>query len=189
MSDPKTFVGNAVKDGSRTGRVVSVTESSVRVAWMKRGVISEEIDVPRDAIPASYGMLCFGKGWAPMATVLSASKQASTVDAVVEDLKSLTEKRAAAEPGGKKHSPYKHIATHGPAAGGDSTRETRVKNKWSCKKSAPTGSHIHQRCEKVRKDLSGHFVKTGKIKNIKIKRSYKLKYNDGYKPWRAKQGW
>lgn len=180
MADMTRLNGASVKDANgRTGRVVSISEAAVSLTWLAKGIVAEEQSVQRNSIPKGIKILTIKEGWTSLDTV-AGLHEPSLAERTVTDLQSLLE---------GKHSPYKHISTQGPAAGGSGTRETSKQDKWVCHKSGSDATYVKQKCKAVKKDASGKLHATGKIKNIKIKRSYKKKYNHEYKPWRSKQGW
>ena len=211
MTDINSLNGASVRDTrGHTGRSISVTDSSVNIAWMKKGIISEEKTLDRTAVSGDLQILTLKEGWRPLVSAVGKSPDVSpsACNRLVEDLNSIMEaakKKTQKEPkepkepkapravpkafGKKKHSPYKDLIHHGPAAGGDSTREVSQRKKWDCVKTAP----YKQKCYRLKKDKNSKRLrrdKSKKPKPITIKKSYKLgKYNPGYKPWRAKQGW
>src|ERR1035437_6670701 len=67
MSDMNSLNGSSVRDaGGRTGRIVSVTEASVNVSWMKHYLIAEENSLGRTALAGDLQVLTLKEGWQPL---------------------------------------------------------------------------------------------------------------------------
>jgi hypothetical protein len=157
---------------------------------MDKGLVTEEATLERKALSSTLQVLTLKEGWKSLKDIAGIST-ISHLQQVCEELQSLVEaprkKKLKAQKrfGKKMHSPMKNFSPIGPAAGGYGTRKVTKRTHWDCSKSGK----YKQRCVMLKKDAKGRLKKTGKIKNIKIKKSYKDQYNQGYKPWRAKQGW
>lgn len=182
--------GSNVRDpNGRSGRIVSIAEAVVNVAWTQKGLISEEIAMDRNAIAQDLQILTLKEGWQPLAAVVGITppKPPSKNAQLIEDLVSLVEgagPKKKVSYGKKTHSPFKNFKHLGPTTHVGS-REVGKKTHWDCTKSGPYG----QKCVLLKKDAQGRLRKTKTVKNIKIKKDYKKSYNSEYKQWRSKQGW
>lgn len=217
MDNVNSLNGSSVRDANgRLGRILSVNESKVAIAWMQKGVIAEERSFGRAELPKDVQVLTLGEGWQPLATVagVAVSGGPSKLLTLAEDLNGMLEAKsekakakkkqrrearkekaatkviARAEKkkvrfGKKKHSPFKNYGHLGPGPGtGHGTREVSRKTQWDCTKAGA----FKQNCVKLQKTAKGTIEKTGKVKKITLKKSYKDSYNDEYKPWRATAG-
>lgn len=203
MSDMNSLNGSSVRDaGGRAGRIVSVTEESVNVAWMQKGLIAEEATLGRTAIAADLLVLTLKEGWQPLTALAGvvAPRQLSALAQLSEELQALFTpnkpklksvlgeasekklKKKAVKFGKKTHSPFKRFGHIGPGPGTATkgTREVGKRTHWDCTKTGPYG----QTCTLLKKDAKGRLRKTKKTKKIRIKRDYKKTYNKSYKAWR-----
>lgn len=197
MSDMNSLNGSSVRDaGGRAGRIVSVTEAAVNVAWMQKGLIAEEAVLVRTALAPDLQVLTLKEGWQPLTTLAGVviPKEVSQLAQLSEELTSLFASQEIAEASGEKklkkksvkfgkktHSPFKRFSNLGPGPGKSTgTREVSKRTHWDCTKSGPYG----QICTLLKKDAKGRLRKTDKKKKIKIKRPYKQAYNKDYKAWR-----
>lgn len=203
MSDVTSLNGSNVRDAAgRIGRIVSVTEAAVNVAWLQKGMIAEEAALGRENIASEIQILTLKEGWKPLTVVagIVPSKPVSPATQLSEELHDLfepkkrklnTEGLALSEAaskkkvkvlfGKKKHSPFKTYKLLGPGPDQDfGTREVSKATRWDCTK---TGKY-NQRCVLLKKDSQGRLRRSNKRKDIHIKPDYKKKYNKAYKAWR-----
>jgi len=198
MSDMNSLNGSSVRDtGGRTGRIVSVTEAAVNLAWMQKGLIAEETQLQRTALAPDLQVLTLKEGWQPLVAVagVTAPVPPSKVATLVEDLRNIVEaskskpsikKKKATSFGKKKHSPFKRFGLLGPGPDHSfGTREVSRQTRWDCTK---TGKN-KQLCTKLKKDAKGRLRRTTQKKAVHIDPGYKASYNQAYKAWSAKQGW
>lgn len=201
MTDFNSLNGSSVRDAAgRSGRIVSITESAVNLAWMNKGLIAEEVALQRAALSKDLQVLTLKEGWKPLGAVagLSEAKASAKLQTLAEDLNALTEKEGSedgqyshrsekqrARFGKKKHSPFKNFGHIGPAAGGAGEREVSRRTQWDCTRAG----NYRQRCVLLKKDAQGKLRKTKRVKYIRIKVGYKKAYNKAYKAWRVKMGW
>jgi len=203
MSDMNSLNGSSVRDaGGRAGRIVSVTEESVNVAWMQKGLIAEEATLGRTALAADLQVLTLKEGWQPLTTLAGVvvPKELSQLAQLSEELQNLFTpkkpklkavlgeasekklKKKAVKFGKKTHSPFKRFGHLGPGPGTATatTREVKKKTHWDCTKNGAYG----QTCTLLKRDAKNRLRKTKTKKEIRIKPDYKQKYNKSYKAWR-----
>lgn len=202
MSDTNTLNGSSVRDASgRIGRIVSVTDAAVNVAWIQRGLIAEEAALGRQNLAEELQVLTLKEGWKSLTAVagIAPSKPVSPATRLSEELKDLflpkkkklktegitlsedAKKKVKVLFGKKKHSPFKTYAMLGPGPDHDfGTREVSKRTHWDCSK---TGKYS-QRCVLLKKDAQGRLRRSKTQKQIRIKPDYKKKYNKAYKAWR-----
>jgi hypothetical protein len=197
MSDMNSLNGASVRDAAgRTGRVLSVTDATIRVAWMQKGLIAEEVALERTALAKDLQVLTLKESWQPLVGLMGVTppKVLSKTAQLAEELQVLFEakkkavvpsdkklKKKAVKFGRKTHSPFKRFHSLGPGPDNTfGTREVSKKTAWDCTKS---GSY-KQKCTLLKKDAKGRLRKTDKVKNITIKKPYKQSYNHAYKAWR-----
>ena len=202
MSDMNSLNGSSVRDASgRAGRIVSVTEATVNVAWMQKGLIAEEKAMERVSLAEGLQVLTLKEGWKPLVVVagITPPKILSPVAQLSEELHHLFEgkklklkkevlsegktlaKKKKVLYGKKTHSPFKTFSLLGPGPDNSfGTREVGKRTRWDCTK---TGKY-NQRCVLLKKDAKGRLRRTSTKKAIHIKPDYKAKYNKAYKAWR-----
>lgn len=195
MPDLNSLNGSSVRDAAgRIGRIVSVTDAAVSVAWMQKGLIAEEAALKRTALAEDVQVLTLKDGWKPLGAVagIEAPKVLSPLAQLSEELTSLfpskklklqTEavKKKKVLYGKKKHSPFKTFSLLGPGPDNTfGTREVSKRTRWDCTK---TGKY-NQRCVLLKKDAKGRLRRTKTEKKVHIKPDYKAKYNQAYKAWR-----
>jgi len=196
MSDMNSLNGASVRDAAgRAGRVLSVTETTLNVAWMQKGLIAEEAALSRTALAEELQVLTLKDGWQPLVGLagVTVPKVLSQTAQLAEELQSLFEAKKKAAPSDKKlrkkavkygkktHSPFKRFSLLGPGPDNSfGTREVSKRTKWDCTK---TGAY-NQVCTLLKKDAKGRLRKTDKKKKIHIKKDYKAGYNHAYKAWR-----
>jgi hypothetical protein len=204
MSDMNSLNGSSVRDATgRTGRVVSVTEAAVNVAWMQKGLVAEEAVLERATLAGDLQVLTLKEGWQPLAVLAGVTipKESSQLAQLAEELQSLFAtskpklklplgeasekklKKKATLFGKKRHSPFKRFGRLGPGPGtGHGTREVGKKTRWDCTKT----SAYNQTCTLLKRDAKKRLRRTKKTKKIRINPSYKSGYNKAYKAWRKK---
>lgn len=202
MPDTNALNGSSVRDASgRIGRIVSISEAAVNVAWIQKGLIAEEATLGRENIAEELQVLTLKEGWKPLTAVagIAPSKPVSPAMRLSEELHDLfqpkkrklntegivlsedAKKKVKVLFGKKKHSPFKTYAMLGPGPDHDfGTREVSKRTQWDCTK---TGKY-NQKCVLLKKDAKGRLRRTDKRKDIHIKPDYKKKYNKAYKAWR-----
>lgn len=196
MSDMTSLNGASVRDESgRAGRIVTVSETTIKVAWMQKGLIAEEATFERTALAAGLQVLTLKEGWKPLFAVagvllpkvLSPTAQLSEeLHQLFEPKKKLKLKTEAIKKkkvlyGKKTHSPFKRFSLLGPGPDQSfGTREVSKRTRWDCTK---TGKY-QQRCVLLKKDAKGRLRRSNIKKNIRIKPGYKASYNQAYKAWR-----
>lgn len=198
MSDINSLNGSSVRDAAgRTGRVVSVTEAAVNVAWMSKGLITEETGLERTTLDEKLQVLTLKDGWQSLTSVagIVPPRVLTPVAALTEELVTLFErskKKLKKEPsastkkkkvlfGKKKHSPYKDLTLLGPGPDHSfGTREVSKRTKWDCTRAG----YLKQTCTLLKKDAKGRLRRSKTKKKITIKPEYRKKYNAAYKAWR-----
>lgn len=188
MLDTNSLNGSSVRDtNGRSGRIVSVTETALNIAWMQKGLIAEEKAMERLALAEDLQILTLKEGWKSLKTVagIVPPKVLSKNEALIQELNTIAEEaKKKVSYGKKKHSPFKNFGHLGPTTH-VGNREVGKKTQWDCTKSGAYG----QKCVLLKKDAKGRLRRTKTVKNIKIKPGYKSAYNHEYKQWRSKQGW
>ena len=198
MNDFELLGGSSVKLAGQTGRIVSVFDDKVEVAWYRRGLASEIEVFPRtsDKLTEEIKVLTLKEGWVPLAKVLETQEdRMGTVTEIIEELnviaghdpleealsKKKTKKRKITrrEPAPKinKHNPFINSSPIGTGPDGAfGTRTVSAVRDWKCK-----GRDYNQICKGASASTKG------RIKHVHIKKEYKHRYNKAYKAWAAKQ--
>ena len=171
-----TIVGSSVKDSSgRTGRIVAMTESAVRIAWLEQGSVSHTVDLSRSGVDASIQILTLKEGWQPLAakTVVTESKFQHA--SLVAELSSLSEGKGKSAKQKAKDKKIKKLhkakaakGTHGKVVAADEKpkEEPKYEPKEAPKKdSEPKDSS--EKSTKKEKKISKKDSKSGDGETVK----------------------
>lgn len=177
MIDVSVLKGSEVRSrGGSRGFIDVVTPARVRVRWEDLEGSRFESCLRSDTRLGQIEVLTLTSGWLPLKSILGMEDNAVDITKLTTDLKDMLGESELDER--SKHWPFKNKGSlgttgtpkHGPPPKG--TRSVGQTDDWICKK----------------KGKYTQICKSGdKKKIVRIKPSYKKKYNRAYRKWLAKQ--
>jgi hypothetical protein len=189
MSDTNVVNGASIRHDGRVGRIVSVTEDSVLVAWHRKGLTAETEVLPRTSgkLSEDIQVLTLKNGWVPLVQLVGIQEeQMGTAVEIIAELKSiaghqLDEAAISKKKKTRKISKYNPFKRYSPIGDGPNVefgvRTVARRRDWRCK-----GSGYNQTCVGISKRTKG------RTKLVHIDPEYKRKYNSRYKSWVSKHG-